>query len=539
MATSGIHVVACAAIGVAAAACSLSGLTGGGDGGGGAAAAETTGIGPSTTGSVSTSTATTSGAGGDGGGGTGPGGGDGGGGAPPTSDLFAWAEGVGSAYDESTLGTDRRVSVAVAGDVVVVARVLDEDPDPATGARRDRLEIVGLDPVSGERQFLLGFAHAGGDDDDVLQLGEVTPFLSRVVVPLGVKGTLELPGGEAITTNDDDGVVIVVDTEDPGVLAGLVTIGGAGPLIAQSVAVATDGDLLVGGRFSGDLPGCPGGGAALGDNRGFVARIDAATGNCTRAVHFGGMGGAFRRTGVRGLAIDGDLAMAVGGYAGTLPLATQTFTSKGESDAFLVRLDLAGGGLALRSGSARRFGGTEPDLLRDVVSLGGGYFALAGQANAGDVDAYCGGSPLPAGWHALVLRVGPAGNCNWLRALPTDGTGGLWSARSLAVGSDGGLVVGGAFRSLLPCPGVEPWLGVDADGFVLALDPANGRTTHGVRVGTAAEHAVTSVATLGQASEPVIAGSYDQVFDPLLPAPASRDLFTGRLQPMPALPCAP
>lgn len=535
----GLHRVAWASMGVVVAGCSLSGLTGGGDGGGGAAAAETTGIGPSTTGSTTTSTAATGGAGGEGGDGTGPGGGAGGGGAPPTSDLFAWAQGNGSAYDESTLGTDRRVSVAVATGVVVVARVLDEAPDPVSGDRRDRLEIEGLDPATGERRFLIPLAHAGDDDDDVLQLGEITSSMSRVIVPLGVKGTLALPGGDALTTNDDDGVVIVVDVEDPGVLAGLVTIGGAGPLVAQSVAVATDGDLLVGGRFSGDLPDCPGGGADLGDNRGFVARIDATTGSCARAVHFGGIGGAFRRTGVRGLAIDGDLAMAVGGYAGTLPLATQTFTSEGESDAFLVRLDLAGGGLALRAGSARRFGGPEPDLLRDVASLGGGAFALAGQANAGDIDAYCGGSPLATGWHAVVFRVGPAGNCNWLRALPTDGSGGLWSARSLAIGSDGGLVIGGAFRSLLPCPGVDPWQGVDADGFLLALDPASGRTTHGARIGAAAEHAVTSVATLGPASEPVIAGSYDQIFDPLLPGPASRDLFTGRLRPMPALPCAP
>jgi hypothetical protein len=254
-------------------------------------------------------------------------------------------------------------------------------------------------------------------------------------------------------------------------------------------------------------------------------------------VHFGGLGGAARPTGVRDLAVDGDVALAAGGYAYATTIGGDALSSAGEADAVLFRLDLASGGLAVRGGSARRFGGPNGDALRDVVPIGGGAFVVAGQTHGGDLHTWCGGAALPAAWHAVVLRVGPAGACNWVRALATDG-GSSWSARSLAVAGDGRVVVGGVFRSLVPCAGADPWPGVDADGFVLALDPADGRATQGARIGAQAEQTVTAVAALGASGEPFVAGSYDQIFDPLLGDPASSDLYVGRLRPMAATVCA-
>jgi hypothetical protein len=501
--------------------------SGGGDGSGGAP--------PSSVGSGGLATASASGGGGAGG----ATGSAGGGGSVPDSPLLAWVDPEGSAYSESTLGTDRRISTLAVDDVVVVARVIDEDPDPETGARRDRLELVGLSVTDGAPQFSVSLPRHGGDDDDALEIGRLALRDRVVAIPLVFRGILDLPLAEPLVSDAEDGVALLLDLDDPEGPLQTVVLGGAGSQVVMSVAFAADGDVLLGGRFADTLNGCPGGGTGLGDNRGFVARVDAETGACLRVLHYGNVGAYYRRTGVRGLAVFEDEVMAVGGFVGNLTLGTTTLTAVGESDAFLVRFDIPDDTLTLRAPSARRFGGEDPDLLREVVSLGEGAFAMAGQIRGGDLDDFCGGSPLPDAWHAVVLRVGAATNCNWSQALHTDGSSATWSARSLAMAGDGALLLGGVFRTLQPCAETPAWTGVDADGFVLALDPADGRVTHGVRLGAAAEQTVTSVTASGAASSPIAAGSYDQVFDPLLPVPTSSDLFVGRLQPMPALPCAP
>lgn len=515
--------------------CSLDGLTGGAGGGDGPTGptGEVTGAGPS-------SAAVTTTAGGPGGGAPGAGGGGSGGaggaGGAVTSDLFAWAGAHGSAYRESTLGTDRRIGIVPAGEHVVVARVIDEPSE--AGVLRDRLEVTALDPATGALHVTVSLAHEGSDLDDAIALGRMASRGSLVALPLGVRGTLDVPGGEPLATTDDDAIVIVIDLAADPVTVAPVVLGGAGNQTAQSAAFASDGDLLVGGRFVDALP-CPGAGSGIPGNSGFVARIETTTGTCTRAVHFTGLGGPARGTGVRAIAVDGDVALAVGGYAYPATIGGTALTSEGEGDALHVRLDLASNGLAVRSGSARRFGGGNGDLLRDVVSIGGGAFVASGHVHGGDLHERCGGAPLPAAWHAVVLRIGPANACNWALALPTGGANGSWGARSLALAGDGRVVVGGVFRSLVPCPGAEPWLGVDADGFVLALDAVDGRPSHGARIGAQAEQTVTAVAAMASSLEPFVGGSYDQIFDPLLGDPASADLFDGRLRPMSALPCEP
>ncbi len=537
-------------VALALAGCSLDGIadgagTGTGTGAGDATTADVASsisAGGATTanGSSVTASSGTGGAGGDGGSASAGDGGAGGGGSPPTSALFAWADSRAGTLDDSTLGTDARIAaIAVDAELVVLARVVADEA--VGGVSQDRVLIEGLDPARGEVLFTVEARRGAGDADDRTQLGLLAVSGRTVAVPLGFRGQLDLGGGAVLTASGEDAAVLLIDVDDPGATPRALVLGGAGVQTAQSLAFTGNGDLLVGGRFSDTLT-CPGGGTGLAGNRGFVARFEPITGTCRRAVHFGPIGPASPDSGVRGLAVDGPTALAVGAFEGTMTIDGKTLVAAGPdeaTDAFLVRIALGGDTVAFRTDSERRYGGPANDVLRAAVALAGGGFAVAGSADDSDV-AFCPGAPVPAGAHAAVLRIEQDGTCTWLRTWKTDGSSRMWSARSLARAGDGGLVVSGVLRTMTPCTGEAPWSGSDADGFVLRLDPATGVPTHGVHLAGGAEQTATALAAPGAATLPIVAGSYDgNPFDPLLPVTVSRDLFAGGLLPLPALTCTP
>jgi hypothetical protein len=541
MRAPGITLVATALL--ALGGCSLAGLADGAGGdpggtGGGASLASTSGISGTSSSSDGSSTSSTSSSAsassssGDGGAGAG---GAATGGAPPTSDLFAWAATLPGDYEDSTAGTDGRLQIrAIDATTVAVVAVISQAP--VDGASREHILIQGRDAATGAQLFATEVVRQGGGATDRATIGRLAVRQGLIAIPMTFRGQLDLGDGAPLVADGSDAAVLLVDGADPDAPPRALHLGGTGDQIAQSSAYAGNGDLLLGGRFS-DRLACPGGGAGLGADRGFVARIATASATCLASIHFGSVGARSLDGGVLGIAVGSADALVVGGFGGTLVVGNRTLVSQGGSDAFLMRLGVGNGNLFIRNDTQRRLGGDDSDLLRVALHLGEGAFAVAGNTDGSDI-AFCAGDPLPRGIHAAVLRIENDGSCAWLRTWATDGPSRWYSARGLALGDDGGLVVSGMFRSISPCPG-EAWGGIDADGFVFRLDPATGATTHGVRLGINAEQTATTVTAPAGSLTPIVGGSYEEPFDPLLPPfPVSNDVYLGGVLPLPALACA-
>ncbi len=257
-----------------------------------------------------------------------------------------------------------------------------------------------------------------------------------------------------------------------------IAVGGTGDDEGHDLVVATNGDVLVTGQFSGTVDFDPGAGAALLTSRGgldgFVARY-AADGSFLAVTQFGGSGDdAGNAIALRsdGDVIVGGVFTGIATFGSTAPV--QLLQSIGGVDYFVARMTgdlnlewtVRGGGAGDDAiGTGGVIAGADgliyiAGTFSDVSNVGSGGPVLVSD---GDVDVFVA---------TLDATGAPAGLARSYGGVGTDGVSGF--ARDLA----GNLYLSGSFQGLVdfdPGAGVHnvTALGTNgaSDGYVLSLTP--------------------------------------------------------------------
>ena len=212
---------------------------------------------------------------------------------------------------------------------------------------------------------------------------------------------------------------------------------------AQAVAVATNGDVLVAGRFSGTVDF---GGVTLtarGSGDAFLARLDR-DGHLLWAQQGGGTSGADTAYAV---AVDGDgNALMVGAFdTSAIFGATTIYAASSTYDGFVAKYDLAGNVLW-----ARRGGGTGDDQVRAVAADAAGSVFIGGYFyNSATFGTNTLSSNGTNGWtvvsqNSFLAKLDSAGNFLWASQAGGAGTD---TANGLAVDRTGNVFLAGTYAS--------------------------------------------------------------------------------------------
>ena len=153
--------------------------------------------------------------------------------------------------------------------------------------------------------------------------------------------------------------------------------------IADGIAAnPATGELLAGGRYTGQIPGADGGAGVTtlqNDNDAYLLKLDANLG-LQWVVALAG-GGTQEVKAVTSLPGTTDFVVA-GVFDGSLEVPGQaTSTSKGMTDSFVVRIDAAG-----KVVWARTYGGPGHDRVRSITADAAGNIFLTGQFNGPTMD---------------------------------------------------------------------------------------------------------------------------------------------------------
>ncbi|MCC6525301.1 MAG: hypothetical protein IT373_21790 [Polyangiaceae bacterium] len=231
---------------------------------------------------------------------------------------------------------------------------------------------------------------------------------------------------------------------------------------AQALAIAPNGDVLIGGRFAGTVD-FGGGNLTATSNAGdlFVARFDASgTHLASRALPLS----AFGARGLTGVALDsaGNL-VACGYYTGTLTLGGACGALSGTSDAFVVKLDPAGQCLwavDFGDGNVQSAWSLAVDPADQIVVVGrfqGSLTPAPLSGPTGDLNAF-------------VMKLASDGAVLWARGAGGNGTD---HAQEVALDAAGNAVVIGTFAQSLQWTPAPPLTTAGGDDlFVAKLDPA-------------------------------------------------------------------
>lgn len=281
------------------------------------------------------------------------------------------------------------------------------------------------------------------------------------------------PTGYRYSTEDVEDGVSGTCTEEQFTLA--VSIGGSG---SGEVIVTPSGLTCAGtcvdsfprgtqvqltasatsGAFVGWLDACKGAASCMVtmDRERTVGALFGTRGEELWVNQLGG-GGAETGYGVASDANGG--VIVVGPFTGTVQIGTETLTSNGIADAFIVKLSRSDGGVIW----AKHFGGTEQTIgtAVDVDVSGaiyvGGYFS-------GDVDF--GGGALSGGAHGagFLVKLDADGNHVWSRQI-----GGAGSSAIYRVSVNGTVAVTGGFSDSMNVNGTTLTSIGGNDGFVVKL----------------------------------------------------------------------
>ncbi len=239
--------------------------------------------------------------------------------------------------------------------------------------------------------------------------------------------------------------------------------------------------------------------------------------------------------------LDGD-TVAAGLFAGStviggVPVAT---TGPNDQDFFVARIDDNGHAVwAKRFGDATSQGGPELSDPRDgrhgVAVAPDGRVIVAGGFR-GTVDF--GGGPLvsPNGASdVFVVAFDASGNHLWSKSF--GGAGGDGRARSVAVGADGRVLVGGGFTGTIDFGGgalSQPGVTGDEDGLFLVELDASGSHLWSKRVGNATAQTWANDVAFDAAGNVLVTGLFGGTVDlgsgPLV-ASGSRDVLVAKLSP--------
>ncbi len=238
------------------------------------------------------------------------------------------------------------------------------------------------------------------------------------------------------------------------------TFGDAARQDANTVAVAPDGAIAIGGSTEGDIDF--GGGTLThggSGRRAVVAKLDAA-GNEVFAYLFESDGNAEVSDVVFGT--NGDLYVT-GNFSQTIDLGSGVLTASGAArEAFVGRFDATGNVVY-----ASRFGGTGTDVPASIGVDSTGFATIVGSFNANSIVV---NGETTLTWDAtnrdaFVIRLGPPGHGYWgFQANALNDA----NATAVAVDpSDGKIVVVGTYKDQLDLGGGPVGAG-DQNGMFLA-----------------------------------------------------------------------
>jgi hypothetical protein len=336
-----------------------------------------------------------------------------------------------------------------------------------------------------------------------------------LLVAASFTGTLQL--GDA--TMQADGVdAFVAKIDDGGRPAWVQQLGGAGEQRVRDLATAADGAVWVVGAFQQQLAAEATALTSAGGSDAFVMRLDGdGSPRWTRALHSGGNNVAHTVTPVA------DGAVVGGSYNQPANFDGQSLHHAAQEDAFVAALNADGSTRWLRS-----FGGSGSDVVRSIAADAQGQLALAAFFTK-EIDV--GGPPhYSAGCEdLLVARLDADGEHLWSVAF---GSEDAEVPRAIAVDSQGGVVVAGAFYGILDF-GAGPMTSAgDGDGFVLKLG-ATGTHRWSRQLGDAGRQSLVAVA-VDAADRLLLGGSFEGTLDfggiPLASAGA-RDVLAAKLAP--------
>lgn len=325
--------------------------------------------------------------------------------------AFVWAKQLGST--DSAYG--RSVAVDVAGNVYVTGDFYG-------------MANYGLVSAGGYDAFVLkldkdgnpGWAKAlgGGNTDE--GLGVTVDAAGNVYATGDFWGTVNFDHGSGGNTRVSAGSqdAFVVKMSSTGTVLWAKSMGGPSEDYGRDVAVAMDGtgNVYVSGDFSGTAMFGSNTLISAGGLDGFVTKLDSS-GGFTWAKPLGGAG-VDRAAGVT---VDraGNVAVA-GFFSGTVvfnrDLGTSIYSSAGDYDAFVVKLD-SNGAVAW----ARNLGGTRADEAKSIAADSVGNLAVAGYFHT-SADFVSTKSVLTSagGYDAFVVKLD--GNGSLLKAGSRGGT---------------------------------------------------------------------------------------------------------------------
>ncbi len=364
--------------------------------------------------------------------------------------AFTWVTTVGGKNEErgDAVAVDDKGNVAFAGlfsDVITAGGMTGK----AVGS--DDLFVVATD-AKGEVQWLWNTGGMASDAATAIAAAGDGGWI--VAVSFGQ--TVEFGTTTVTSKGSEDAVLVKLDAG--GAVVWVTHLGGEYPEEITHLDVDPGGNIYTLGHFKGslDLGGSPV--KSAGDDDLFVSRFDPV-GNHVWSQR---IGNAFQERG-GGIAVDqaGHVAV-VGSFDKDLDFLGTAVLSKGESDAFVARLDPDGKLLWVKT-----YGGDRADAAFGVdVDSAGNVVVAGGFETTIDLG---GGNLKTAGYmDGFFLKLDPNGVHVWSRR---------WGAKdqdvglAVAVAADGSPYVAGAYRSTLDLVSAGP-TAVQAEGSKLAKPDA-------------------------------------------------------------------
>jgi hypothetical protein len=409
--------------------------------------------------------------------------------APACKGDPLWGKRFGDAGSQGawSIATDPKGNVLVTG---YVSGAIDFGSGPLISAGGGDIFVAKLDPSGApvwSRRFGDGAAQAG--------LSIVADSAANVFVTGYLNGAVDFGNGALTSAGNSDGFLVKLDAD--GTTLWSQIFGGTSYDAGQSLAVDSNGNVVVTGYFSGtiDLGGGPL--SSAGGTDVFLAKLDP-DGKHIWSKRFGDA--MFQ--GGQSVAVGGAGDVFVtGNFKGTIDFGGDVLASAGGKDAFVAKLDAAGNHVW-----SKRFGDAATQYGQGIAVDGAGNVFVVGDFN-GTVSF--GGPVLSSGAAAelFVAKLDASGNYLWSKRFGDADTSGA----GVAVDLVGNVLVAGRFEGTIDFGGGPlASLGV-GDVFVAKLDTDGGHLWS-KRFGNASDEAAAGVAT-DSAGNVLVAGHFDGAID--------------------------
>lgn len=329
------------------------------------------------------------------------------------------------------------------------------------------------------------WAKAFGEAANVDICGLGVDASDNLVLAGNFKGTISLGGSSFESLN---GKSVFIARLDPG--GGHIwsrAVGGAKEQLCLGMAVASSGDVILGGHYAEGSPDFGGGPLPVANAyNGFFAKLGAAAGEHV----FSGATQGWGANSVRGAGMDNQGSTLIAGrFQGQITIGSLTLQAQEPNETFVARLDAAG-----QPALAKRFWASSAlNVAKIAVDPASGGAVIAGQISGFGLFGQTQLSGSTNDYDSFVIALDAAGEVVWATSLK-----GLnrQQVNSLAFDGAGGVLVAGEFEGVLQHPDITLG-GNNQDGFVMRLDVASGQVIWAIPLGGANNQSVHAVAVDG------------------------------------------